>query len=352
VTKYRFGDDGPIEDSVLSALTDRAKTPRAATPSGSTAPQSWVGQQAAKHNVGLAQRIEQLEAERRAGHVVLLLDPKRIRATQYRNRLDASLASTDPSLVELRDSIAAQGLLEPIRVRLLEGDADHGYEIIVGHRRHAAAVLLDAATDGGYRIPALLDARAADARELVLQMYTENEFRQDISAYEKGLMFRQWLNTGLFADQKELAATIRATPVIVTKYLQVADLPAAVLAAFTDPRQIRVSWVQELVKAIKEGGERVLKAAAVIGGRAPRPEADAVVRELIQAAQPKSGKKASASREEPVKIDGRVALRLKRQDGRATFKYYRLDAAAQNEITERLLELATALIREKLKGPP
>ena len=54
--------------------------------------------------------------------------------------------------------------------------------------------------------------------------------------------------------------------------------------------------------------------------------------------------------EQAIKIDGRVALRLQRRDGRFTLKFYQLDKKAQREITEEILELAERRVRERLKG--
>ena len=55
-------------------------------------------------------------------------------------------------------------------------------------------------------------------------------------------------------------------------------------------------------------------------------------------------------RTQAIKIDGRVALRLQRRDGRLTLKFYQLDKRAQREITEEILELAERRVRERLKG--
>lgn len=348
MTKYRFGDDSPIEDPVMGALKDRPAR-KVATPTG--LPQTWVGQQTAKHNEGLQQRIERLEAERKSGQVVLMLDPKKVRATAFKNRLDDSLAASDEQLIELKDDIRANGMLEPIRVRPAAGSDE--YEIIVGHRRHAAALLLDAETEGGFRVSALLDARAADARQLVLQMHAENEVRKDLSAYEKGLQYRQWLNAGVFADQGQIAEAVRKSKATISRYLQVADLPAEVLAAFPRPTDIRIFWMQELLEALKAAPEAVLATAKRLGALHARPAAEDVFKALIAAGAKKSGaaKKNRTTREEPVKIKGRVAFRSKRSPGRIAFDLkLPLSATEQNELAEKLIATATAFCEEKFES--
>lgn len=349
MTKYRFGDDSPIEDPVMGALKDRPAQRKVATPTGM--PQTWVGQQTAKHNEGLQQRIERLEAERKSGQVVLMLDPKKVRATTFKNRLDESLASTDEQLIELRDDIRANGMLEPIRVRPVANSDE--YEIIVGHRRHAAALLLDAETEGGFRVSALLDARAADTRQLVLQMHAENEVRKDLSAYEKGLQYRQWLNAGVFAEQGDIADAVRKSKQTISRYLQVADLPVEVLAAFPRPTDVRIFWMQELLEALKASEASVLAAAKRIAAMPARPSAEDVFKALVAAAAKKAGgaKKNRTTREEPVKIKGRVAFRSKRSPGRIAFDLkLPLSAVEQNELAEKLIATATAFCEEKFEA--
>ena len=137
------------------------------------------------------------------------------------------------------------------RVRAVADDPAADFEIVSGHRRHRAALALDSEVEGGFPVLAIVDGKAAESRDLVLKMYRENEERADLSAFEKGTMFQQWLATGVFAEQGELAAAIGVSDATVTKYLQIADLPSFVVTAFSDPRDIAVRWSHDLVKALK-----------------------------------------------------------------------------------------------------
>jgi hypothetical protein len=51
-------------------------------------------------------------------------------------------------------------------------------------------------------------------------------------------------------------------------------------------------------------------------------------------------------------VDGRVALRVQRREGRLTLKFSQLNPSAQREIMEQIVELAERLAKERLKGPP
>lgn len=92
------------------------------------------------------------------------------------------LAERDPELDELKASIKAVGLSNPIHVE----EVEDGYELIQGFRRLSAYRELHAETgDDAYaRIPATLQARGAQVDVLYRRMVDENLVRRDISFAE------------------------------------------------------------------------------------------------------------------------------------------------------------------------
>ena len=56
-------------------------------------------------------------SENDSRHLLLQLDPKKIRATKFKNRDDRSLLLHDPKFIQLTKSLAAHGQETPIRVR-------------------------------------------------------------------------------------------------------------------------------------------------------------------------------------------------------------------------------------------
>jgi ParB family chromosome partitioning protein len=337
-----------IHRAILARAT-QASSPRAPSLPGAKPYVAEAGQRLAE---GLREENQRLKAERGAGMLVLRLDPKRVRATQFINRHERAFLESDPKFIELKDSLRLNGQEQPIRVRAVANDPTADFEIVSGHRRHRASLALDAEIEGGFPLLALLDGKAAESRDLVLKMYRENEERADLSAFEKGAMFRQWLSNGVFAEQGHLAAAIGVSDATVTKYLQIAELPSSVVAAFSDPRDIAVRWSHDLVKALKAHPAKVEETAQRLANTSPRPDAGAVARALIASGEAVKESRNSPSREQAIKIDGRVALRLQRRDGRLTLKFYQLDKRAQREITEEILELAERRVRERMKGEP
>lgn len=118
-------------------------------------------------------------ALKKNGQIVGLVPVQEIQAEKLiRDRA----AQRDPELDELKASIKAVGLSNPIRVEEIDG----GFELIQGYRRLSAYRELLAETgDTQYAlIPATLEARGAQVETLYRRMVDENLVRRDISFAE------------------------------------------------------------------------------------------------------------------------------------------------------------------------
>lgn len=255
----------------------------------------------------LKESLAQLRAERNAGLVVLALDPKRIRHSSQVSRSGLSLQESDPDLLQLKEALKRDGQRQPIGVRELTGDPNPEYELIFGHRRHAAALLLDREIEGGFKINALIDAAAEDEGVLWLHMYSENDGRKSLSAYETGQNFRLALDRGYAKDARSLAGMVGLNEATISRYMQIARLPQEVIEAFGDPRVIALRWGDELTRALKTDRAAVLSAGRELASKVERPSPEIVLRTL-QSAGKKSLPKPKASRTETFKIGGRPAF--------------------------------------------
>lgn len=336
-----------IAQRVLGKLTSREQTPEASARPAARPMNTFIGQLGQQVAKGYAARVEELERERSAGLVLLRLDPKSIALTEFANRHERGLQVEDEAFRSLKESIRTHGQDTPVRVRPAPSGSDQPYELVEGHRRHAACLALDAETDGGFQILARLDAAATDTRDLVLKMYRENAERMDLSPFEYGRMFQSWLDAKVFPKQGALATSIGLSDGSVSNYLAVAGLPAEVLAAFGDPRAISVRWTADLARALKHNGTAVRATARRLAERDPRPAADVVYRELSAFGrdEPKGG----ASREEAVKIKGKVAFSLTRRPGRVTVKFGKtIDPSFHQELGDAIKAAAERLLSARL----
>ena len=347
--KPRFADPSTLPaDPALRVLALR---PKGTTPAAGE-PVTFVGRLASDANLGLQTQLEQLRAEREGGRVILSLDPKLIAITEFANRHAASLEADDPKMQELKASLRRNGQDQPVRIRPAADGAALPYELVEGHRRLAAILALDTETDGGYPIQARLDVAARDTRDLALKMYRENEERFDLSAFEKGAMFQKWLDAGLYRTAREIAEAVSTSEQTVGKYLALAALPPAILAAFADVRDIPVRAVSPLAQAIKTGGAAVLKQAERLAVAQPRPSADEVIRALLTAStRSPAGKRTGSTREESVKIGGRIPLKVASGPNRIHLKFAHVDSKLQKQLAEELKDWAEAWLRKRLEDP-
>ncbi len=143
------------------------------------------------------------------------LEPRR---SQPRKDFDAA------SLSELADSIAANGLIQPIAVRAVEGT--DFYQIIAGERRWRAAKQA-----GLSEVPVVvLEADDRKASELAL---IENIQREDLSPVEEARGYQALVEEyGL--TQEQAAARVGKSRAAITNSLRLLDLPDAVLSMLSE----------------------------------------------------------------------------------------------------------------------
>jgi ParB family chromosome partitioning protein len=339
-----------IHEHVLSRLRSVSTAQQESPASESRRPTTYMGQVGAELKVGLKARIQELETQLAGGDVVLKLDPKRVRSTAFSNRDRRSLEAGDEAFMRLREDIRAAGNRVPIEVRTAVDGVGYDYEIVSGHRRHAACLALDAEVAGGFPVRALVVDSARDPAELVKGMHRENFIRENPSPYEYGVLYAAALKAGVFATQKELAAAVGTNPASVSNHIALVELPPEVFAAFADPRAISVRWIPELSRALKERGAQVLQLAREIAARAERPTAEQVKAELLKPPTRLRGTTPALGRyEQTIRLKDKktVGAKLKR-DGRNL----RLTVGATittEALLRRMTDRIEATVREVLR---
>jgi ParB family chromosome partitioning protein len=122
----------------------------------------------------------------------------------------------DEALSELMDSIAANGIIQPVIVRH-DGD---GYELVAGERRWRAAKLL-----GMQYIPGIL-RQVDDAQSLELALI-ENIQRQDLNPIEKARAYRHLIDR-FSLTQDQAAKKLGMKRSSVANMLRLLELPAEI----------------------------------------------------------------------------------------------------------------------------
>lgn len=242
------------DPTVVEPVTDRPRTAMGAI-SASIA----MGRGIEAENRDLRARLEQFEDVA----VVELIDAKRIRPSRFANRHELSFAV--PEFERLKSEIAAAGRnVQPIKVRRVSAGQDGRgeFEIAFGHRRHRACLEL------GIPVAAVVE-ELSDA-QLFVEMERENRERQDLSAWEQGVMYKRALDEGLFPSLRKLASSIGVQVGNLSTAVQLASLPPEVVAAFPSPLSLQFRWASVLKAAVDERRAEVIEEAKVLAAMTPR----------------------------------------------------------------------------------
>ncbi len=124
----------------------------------------------------------------------------------------------EDALEELADSIRVHGVLSPILVRPLSGGK---YEIIAGERRWRASQLA-----GLKNVPVTI--RSVAGQESLELAIIENVQREDISAYEAALAYKQLIDEfGL--TQEDVGLRVGKTRTAISNLIRLLRLPTKIL---------------------------------------------------------------------------------------------------------------------------
>lgn len=137
------------------------------------------------------------------------------------------------------------------------------YEVVAGHRRLRACQALN------IDVKAVLVAEMSD-REAARLMHAENAARKDLSPYEAGAMYLNWLDQGLYKSQNELAKDNRLSPSEVSRAMAIARLPGAVVEALSSPRDIQYKDAEAIGRLLQLNERAVMAKAAALAAEERR----------------------------------------------------------------------------------
>jgi len=265
------------------------------------------------------------------------LEPRQVLPSKWANR-DESHFST-ASFERLKNEIhSAGGNIQPIKVRPLpvQAEGQPAWEIVYGHRRHRACLEL------GLPVLALIEPAMKDA-ELFVEMERENREREDLSAWEQGIMYMRALEMGLFPSAKQLAAAIDRDMGNISKAMALAKLPADVVRAFGSPLNLQFRWATALKDAHQRDPETLIDTARELGARTPPPAPAEVFALLTSASAGSSPAKLQPTTWSNDNGDKAAVLTFDRR-GRATLSFEQpLDEAQRR----KLMKMVDAFMTQK-----
>lgn len=129
----------------------------------------------------------------------------------------------EASLRELADSIAEQGIIQPLTIRKMGYDK---YQLISGERRLRAAAMA-----GLTHVPAYI--RVANDEQMLEWALIENIQRENLNAIEIAISYNRLLEE-CNLTQEELSKKVGKNRATVANYIRLLKLPAEVQAALRD----------------------------------------------------------------------------------------------------------------------
>jgi len=235
----------------------------------------------------------------------------------------------EQELVELAESIRANGVIQPIIVRPF-GDA---YQIIAGERRFRAAKLVSMTT-----IPAMV--RLASDKQLLEWALVENIHRVDLNPIERAKAYQEYLST-FSLTQAEAAERLGENRSVVANYLRLLDLPQEIKKMLAES-QLTMGHARAILALPTDELRRKL-ANRALAGRLSVREVERLVRRYLTG----TGQASTTVRSKPPHIldlerklasqlGSKVSIETKKngQRGRIIIEFYSLDEF--DSITERL----------------
>jgi ParB family chromosome partitioning protein len=167
------------------------------------------------------------------------------------------IAFDDETMSSLAASIKELGILQPVLVRQIGGDAADEFELIAGERRWRAA-----RRAGLHTIPVLV--QTSDESRSLEQALVENLHRQDLNVLEEAAAYQQLIEEfGYTHDQ--VATRVGKSRTSVTNILRLLQLPSGVQRLLADG-QISPGHARALLGTPDRGYQEVLAKAIVADG--------------------------------------------------------------------------------------
>ena len=170
----------------------------------------------------MLQQLDSCDAEvRPPGYKIIEIEVEKLRSGKFQPRKNF----LDKELKELSDSIRAQGIIQPIIVRTLQGNS---YEIIAGERRWRAAKLAGLLT-----VPAIIkdiDDMTASAFALI-----ENIQSEDLNVIEEAKAYEVFYNKFKMTHE-EIASSVGKSRASVSNFLRLLKLPDEILVLLGDKK--------------------------------------------------------------------------------------------------------------------
>ena len=192
------------------------------------------------------------------------------------------------ALFDLRDSILAHGIIQPLTVRKMGHDR---YQLISGERRYRASQLAGLKT-----VPAYI--RIANDQNMLEYALVENIQREDLNAIEIALSYERLLSE-CELTQEELSEKISKSRSNIANYIRLLKLPSEIQAGLRD-RLITMGHARALL-ALSSEEEQLLQYKDIL-------EHKLSVRAIEEKVKERKPATRSSTKQVPISAETKAAL--------------------------------------------
>jgi ParB family chromosome partitioning protein len=175
----------------------------------------------------------------KSGELVTLIDPKKVFKWKFKDRPSNELGDIDSLASEFK-SIGQQ------QPSILRETKDGQFELIIGERRWLAS------KKAGIPLKAIIK-KLSDSEAAIIQA-AENEGREDLSDYAKGISFSRLIKSGVI-KQKDLIDQLNKTKQQISALLSFDKIPEEVIEAIGEMKLISANTAERIKELCNKGEE-------------------------------------------------------------------------------------------------
>jgi ParB family transcriptional regulator, chromosome partitioning protein len=200
-------------------------------------------------------------------------------------------------LRELADSIAEQGIIQPVTVRKLGYDR---YQLISGERRLRAAIMA-----GLEKIPAYI--RVANDQQMLEMALVENIQRQDLNPLAIAISFQRLIDE-CHITQDQLSDKLSKSRSTITNYIRLLKLPAEIQVALRD-NKISMGHARALIN-VSDPGKQLAILEKILTLELSVRQVEEMVRNLSRPSIQKPAKPTNALPEKLINLKNSLFSRI------------------------------------------
>ena len=265
---------------------------------------------------GRENRLAEMAAGTAVARVHELIDPARCRMWEGHNREYVALNAEN--CADLIESMRAQGKQEvPAIVRRVSGDPKIAFEVICGARRHWTVSWLRAHDYPDFKF--LVEPRELTDEEAFRLADLENRNRRDLSDYERATDYARAVERYYAGNQQRMVERLEVTKSWLSRYLELAKLPAELLQAFGTPHAIGISHAAVLApllrvpvkrdRVLTEAGALAAEQQSLVEKKAAFLKPAIVVKRLAAAAEARAPRRTKPKEHVVRAADGTIVAR-------------------------------------------